>query len=618
MSGAESDDLVGEVLLGKLEVVRLLGAGGMGAVYEVVHRITRHHRALKVLHADFAQDAEVVARFLREASVAGTLNSPHVVETFDAGQLEDGSPYVLMEMLEGETLADLLEGRRVAPGRIAQLIHAAAEGLAAAHDAGIVHRDIKPENLFVTRGTDGEAKLKILDFGISKFARPEDEHAPRLTQTGRVLGTPLYMSPEQASGDASLDARTDVYSLGVILYEALAGRPPFVAETLPALVIQIHTGDCPPIDDLATHAPPALREVVRRAMARDRDERYADGRTLAAALEPFVAVDAEASVGLARTMASIPPRASMGTQPTLARDEGASTGPLRADGSEGPTADPALASPSAAGAASTSAAGAASPSAACATSTPGDGPAPGASTTSEGASGAAVGDEAGASGAGGGSTADGSGGDSAADGGPSRGGRPRDPALAAETPRSTVVPARSSRLPMILGAAALVVVATGGAFFAFGGGDGPGDAEVGVEPEEPGSDGARDPGAVDPASRGASGEPVPRGVDVREPSSTAGGAVAEPTVAVEPGDGEGGRDDGPPAREASAGRETAEASAREAAREATEASAGTGRRTARSGPGRRTSGRTARDDGDDTSAGSAGGQPAIDRDNPFE
>ena len=219
------DPLVGRVLLGKLEVVRRLGAGGMGAVYEVIHRLTHHHRALKVLHSELARDADVVARFLREASVAGTLQSPHVVETFDAGQLEDGSPYVLMELLEGSPLTDLIAGGAVTPARTVRIVLEACEGLQAAHTAGIVHRDIKPDNLFLTIGSGGAERIKLLDFGISKFARPAEDDV-RLTQTGLVLGTPLYMSPEQASADADLDERTDIYSLGVILYELLSGGRP--------------------------------------------------------------------------------------------------------------------------------------------------------------------------------------------------------------------------------------------------------------------------------------------------------------------------------------------------------------------------------------------------------
>ncbi|MBX3250050.1 MAG: serine/threonine protein kinase [Myxococcales bacterium] len=271
------------LLDGKLEIVRLLGAGGMGAVYEVVHQITRHHRALKVLHPSFAKNREVAARFMREASVAGTLRTPYVVETFDAGLLADGSPYVLMERLEGEALSDALASG-LGAGDVARIGVEVCAGLEAAHAAGIVHRDLKPDNIFLATTPGGGRHVKLLDFGISKFTKEQDFHGT-LTQDGAMMGTPLYMSPEQASGDKDIDGRSDVYSLGVVLYEALSGAPPFEAESFPALVVRIYEGRFEPLTRRVPGIDPTLAAVVERAMARDREARFPTATALRAALE---------------------------------------------------------------------------------------------------------------------------------------------------------------------------------------------------------------------------------------------------------------------------------------------------------------------------------------------
>jgi serine/threonine protein kinase len=288
MSSTTEDRVLapGSVVAGKLRVVRLLGEGGMGAVYEVEHELTKHRRALKVLHPRVAGSPTIVARFLREASAAARIGNPHIAETFDAGRLESGEPYLLMELLDGETL----DGRvsRVGPlaaGEIADLVYQACEGIVAAHDAGIVHRDLKPENLFVTT-RDGVPFVKVLDFGISKF-ESRRTGALGVTAEGAVMGTPFYMPPEQVRGSASIDARADIYSLGVILYECSSGTRPYDAPTLEQLAILIHEGKAPPLSDRRPSLPPAFCQVVARAMAVDRDQRYPTARDLADALAPF-------------------------------------------------------------------------------------------------------------------------------------------------------------------------------------------------------------------------------------------------------------------------------------------------------------------------------------------
>jgi serine/threonine protein kinase len=275
----------GAVALGKLRIVGTIGVGGMGVVYEVEHELTKHRRALKVLHARAAQQPGVLERFLREASAAGRIGNAHVAETFDAGRLDTGEPYLLMELVDGETLDQRVQ--RVGPlgaGELADLVHQACEGLQAAHEAGIVHRDLKPENLIVTT-REGAPFVKILDFGISKFDS-ERTGTLGITTEGLVMGTPYYMSPEQVRA-GPIDARTDVYSLGVILYECACGVRPFDARSVEALAVLIHEGRAVPLQERRPSLPPAFCAVVHHAMAAERERRFASARALGSALEPM-------------------------------------------------------------------------------------------------------------------------------------------------------------------------------------------------------------------------------------------------------------------------------------------------------------------------------------------
>ncbi len=282
---AADDPLLEEVLLGKLRVLRRIGAGGMGAVYEVEHLLTRHRRALKILHPRLGTDSNAVERFLREASVAGTVKSPFVVDTYDAGTLDDGSVYVLMELLEGRSLGDELRDHGpMSSSRVVSLMHCACEGLGAAHAAGIIHRDLKPENLFVTWDQSGDESLKVIDFGVSKF---NERHITpsTLTADGAMIGTPVYMSPEQLDGGKNVDERSDVYALGLVMYEALSGRRAYEASDLFQLVAKIARGDYTPLDALVPGIEPAVMSVVDRAMHRHVAARYPTVRSLQADLQ---------------------------------------------------------------------------------------------------------------------------------------------------------------------------------------------------------------------------------------------------------------------------------------------------------------------------------------------
>jgi eukaryotic-like serine/threonine-protein kinase len=277
---------VGELVGGKYRIERFLAQGGMGVVYEAQHVIVRRRFAVKFLRPDYAHRREFLTRFQREAEAAGALENEHIASAVDFGVAADGSPFMVMEYLVGENLAALLgrEGR-LPLARAADLCVQACHGAEAAHAAGILHRDLKPKNLFLTRREDGTDLLKILDFGVAKLSPRQYDHTT--TDTGAVIGTPAYMSPEQARGERTLDARSDVYALGTILFEMLSGQLPHPGDSPNAILYHISTH--PPISlAVATVGlPSAVVEAVDRALASDPAARPHSANALAQALLPF-------------------------------------------------------------------------------------------------------------------------------------------------------------------------------------------------------------------------------------------------------------------------------------------------------------------------------------------
>jgi tRNA A-37 threonylcarbamoyl transferase component Bud32 len=269
-------EIVGTTLSGRYLVTRKVGQGGMGAVYEATHTLIGKRVAVKVLLEKYAQREAIVARLKQEAQLASSVGNEHIIDITDFGTTEDGRTFVVMEFLEGESLAECLAREtRLPEQRILKIVYQAASALAAAHAKGIVHRDIKPENLFLLRRKDQDF-VKVVDFGISKSLRAsgEEEEQPRLTQTGMVLGTPLYMSPEQARGDDELDARVDIYALGVIMYETASGRVPFIGNNYLSVISQVLNETPKPLRDERPELSEEFEAIVMRAMAKDRSERY--------------------------------------------------------------------------------------------------------------------------------------------------------------------------------------------------------------------------------------------------------------------------------------------------------------------------------------------------------
>jgi len=280
---------VGSTLDNKYRLVSLLGEGGMGSVYEAQHELINRRLAVKFLHPQYANNEEVVTRFQREAQAAAKIGHENIIEITDMGSAEDESPYIVMEYLEGKDVKVLLETEGVqSVERTARIMVQALSALQAAHDAGIIHRDLKPENIFLIHKSSNPDYVKLLDFGISKFKELETDGQKALTQTGTVLGTPHYMSPEQARGEQNLTPRSDIYAMGVIMYQMLTGHLPFDAPNYNALLIKILTEDPPLPEILNPDLPEDIAETIKIAMARDPEDRFMDCDEFKARLVGYV------------------------------------------------------------------------------------------------------------------------------------------------------------------------------------------------------------------------------------------------------------------------------------------------------------------------------------------
>ncbi len=271
----------GQTIAGKYRLNRIIGAGGMASVWSATNIFTEREFAIKFMLPQLARTPEAARRFLLEAKVSARINHPNIIEVIDVGQAEDGSLFLVMELLTGQSLDVAI--RRQTPAMLVRdfvvILHECARALAAAHKSGVVHRDLKPTNIFVHRDRDGNGVAKVLDFGVSKIL--EEEKNTALTVAGTVLGSPLYMSPEQAMGAAGIDGRTDIFAFGSIMFEALTGQRAYDAPNFNALIVTIATQQPLSIDDVAPQVPESLKSLVRDCMVTNKNQRLASFEIIA-------------------------------------------------------------------------------------------------------------------------------------------------------------------------------------------------------------------------------------------------------------------------------------------------------------------------------------------------
>jgi serine/threonine-protein kinase len=327
---------LGKVLKGKYRLDEELGRGGMGAVYRAFHVLVHKEYAVKVLSAEVAEHESIAKRFLLEAQAAGRIGHPGILEVFDVGDDDDGRPFMVMELLRGEPLSALVARGPLPVDAACWIAIEVLKVLCAAHEAGVVHRDVKPQNVFLVLDGD-KRRIKLLDFGIAKF-RESDSTA--LTKSGEIIGSPLYMAPEQAKGESDVDQRADVWSVGAMLYEMLTGKPAHAATTAVAVLAKILTEEAQPPSSRGQSIPKTLDALVVRSLKIDRAARFETAKEMLAALREVRAelgtadtsptfepppprivrtgADRDAEVGVATsTIASSPTRTATSVEPPL-------------------------------------------------------------------------------------------------------------------------------------------------------------------------------------------------------------------------------------------------------------------------------------------------------------
>jgi serine/threonine protein kinase len=276
--------MIGALLDGKYRITGLIGTGGMSAIYEAQPVGVDQIVAIKVLNPSLADDPEAIARLRHEAQVVNAIGHPNICAVYDMGRTREGVPYLVMERLVGHNMAERIRSGPMTFRELAPLLVQVLAALAAAHAAGVIHRDLKPENVFI-ENRSGVSMAKLLDFGISKSMSYDFVDHARLTHTGMVMGTPYYMAPEQARGDSTLDQRVDLWAVGVILYEALTGRRPFVATNYNALLVKILTSRPRPIQKIVSTIPDQVSWLVDKALSKLREDRFQTARDFSDAIQ---------------------------------------------------------------------------------------------------------------------------------------------------------------------------------------------------------------------------------------------------------------------------------------------------------------------------------------------